>query len=381
MALLSEVFITFAAAATALGNLELGQTDDQLWKDLLNSQSGIQTVTRFDTSELDFHEAACINDLDPSDQSNRICKMLPRTFTGLPQLPPETLPIWAGIKGNTDYIEQRARGITATDIYLPAHYRQWIKSELGLSEDGFDINAACASSTVALACAAQLISSGSKHSVLVCAADIVSHFTFTGFASLKALTPQKCRPFDAERDGLCLGDGAVTMLLTSAEMTRKLNLQPLARLSGWGIANDANHITGPARDARGLIQAIRSALDESNLQPSALQAFCAHGTGTPYNDAMELTAVESIFGKTRFPVFSVKGAIGHTLGPAGAIEAIIASKALQEKITPPTVGLNKPEERGTGRCLATSQTFSGDNILTTNSGFGGCNAALILESI
>ncbi|HPS03616.1 MAG TPA: beta-ketoacyl-[acyl-carrier-protein] synthase family protein, partial [Candidatus Sumerlaeota bacterium] len=156
-------------------------------------------------------------------------------------------------------------------------------------------------------------------------------------------------------------------------------LPVLGRLTGWGIANDANHITGPARDGCGLIAAIQRALDEAQLSPDALGAFCAHGTGTPYNDAMELTALESVFGERRFPLFSIKGAIGHTLGAGGAIEVGVCLKALAERCVPPTTGLEHPEPRAEGRACGKTQDFPNGAILTTNSGFGGINAALILE--
>ncbi len=147
---------------------------------------------------------------------------------------------------------------------------------------------------------------------------------------------------------------------------------------GWGIANDADHITGPARDGRGLIDAIRSALRQANLSAEDISAFCAHGTGTVFNDAMELTAIENIFGDRCFPLFSIKGALGHTLGAAGALETAISVKAAQKRLIPPTYGLLNPEKRVVGRALNKVQELKGDIVLTSNSGFGGLNAALII---
>jgi len=120
---------------------------------------------------------------------------------------------------------------------------------------------------------------------------------------------------------MCIGDGAVAILLADAETASKHRLDRLAHLSGWGISNDANHITGPARDGAGLIMAMETAMGMAGLPPDDTQAFCAHGTGTVFNDSTELAAIEAVFGDRRFPVFSIKGAVGHTLGAAGAIDA------------------------------------------------------------
>ena len=118
----------------------------------------------------------------------------------------------------------------------------------------------------------------------------------------------------------------------------------------------------------------------AEVRPDEVQAFCAHGTGTVFNDSMELKAIEAVFGERRFPVFSIKGAIGHTLGAAGGIDAAICAHALACRLVPPTVGLQNPEPKAAGRVSNQAQAFEGRNILTSNSGFGGVNAAIVIES-
>jgi 3-oxoacyl-[acyl-carrier-protein] synthase II len=378
------VFIGAATAVTALG-----ASLDTLWPALLEGRSAIGPVGgRFSTESLAFHEAACIPDLDPLEppHQSRTVELLSRCLEGQPPLSDETFVIWTGVKGDAEYVEALCDlGAKPSAIaqlpYLPEHYRHWACERLGLqSGNGLELNAACASSTAGLALGANRIASGENDTVLVCAADLASRFTFTGFSVLKALSPTRCRPFDAQRDGLSLGDGASAILLCSEETLASHNLSPLGRLTGWGIANDANHITGPARDGCGLTAAIRLALNGAGLFPETIGAFCAHGTGTPYNDAMELTALESVFGERRFPLFSIKGAIGHTLGAGGAIEVGVCLKAFAERCVPPTAGLERPEPRAEGRACGKTQNFPNGAILTTNSGFGGINAALILEN-
>ncbi|MDH3974909.1 MAG: beta-ketoacyl-[acyl-carrier-protein] synthase family protein [Deltaproteobacteria bacterium] len=373
---MKEVVVTQMAALSAIGD-----SLHEMWEKLLEGRSAVRKIDRFSTEKLEFHSGASIPWLDSCESDNRIIELTRKLLNQSIAPPEKTYVIWAGIKGDTEYIEQKAEGTIKTSHFLASHYRRFACRALGIEENGMDLNAACASSTVALAIGAELIASGQQSSVLVCCADILSRFSFTGFAALRGLSATQCRPFDAQRDGLVLGDGAAAILLTHKETARDNNYPLLARLSGWGIANDANHITGPAKDARGLIKAISSATDQAGISRDQIEAYCAHGTGTVYNDAMELTAVESVYGSRKFPVFSVKGAIGHTLGAAGALEAALSVKSLAEKRVPPTAGFENHEERTAGRLSSSSRNFEGNCILTTNSGFGGCNAALIFEKV
>ncbi|MFQ5589530.1 MAG: beta-ketoacyl synthase N-terminal-like domain-containing protein [Phycisphaerae bacterium] len=372
---MSAVYVADGAIVCALG-----ASLDELWPRIIEGHSAIDPVRGFSTEAFGCHSAACISSLNRGTEPNRVCALMGTALDQLRPVPTETFVIWAGVKGNAEYVEALAAAGEVPDIYLPCQHRRWVCTKLGIEDRGMEVNAACASSTVGLAVAAQMIARGEHPAVLVCAADTVSHFTFAGFAALGALSPTTCRPFDVKRDGLSLGDGAVVILLASAEVVAKHGYSPLARLTGWGIANDANHITGPSRDGTGLATAIRMALLRAGLSQDGVEALCAHGTGTAYNDAMELRAIESVFGGRVLPVFSVKGAIGHTLGAAGGIEAAICLKALANRTVPATSGLATPEPLAVGRAAGTPQAFAGDNIVTVNSGFGGVNAALVFEA-
>jgi 3-oxoacyl-[acyl-carrier-protein] synthase II len=369
---MQDVYVVGHAIATGLGN-SLAAT----WKRLLQGDSAFDDVRWVHPGRLDSRTACRIPDLRPAAGENRVCALARIVLDRVVPVPPETCVVWAGIKGNAEFIEADQ---DSPMPWLPEHYRRWIAERLGIGPAGFDINAACASSTAAMAIGAHKIARGEHGSVLICAADVVTRFVFTGFSVLKALTPTRCRPFDRARDGMCIGDGAAALLMTDAATARKHHLNKLARLSGWGISNDANHITGPSRDGAGLVSAIEAAMRMAGLAPDDAQAFCAHGTGTPFNDSMELAAIEAIFGERRFPVFSIKGAIGHTLGAAGGIEAALCVHALARKRVPPTAGLETPEARAAGRVSNEAQAFGGRNILTSNSGFGGVNAALVLQA-
>lgn len=348
---------------------------EEVWPRLLRGESGVAPLRRFDASRLSASVAATLPELDALEGRDAIELLAAPTLKTLPELSPDTPLLWTGIKGSAQAIEtgsSRHRALACED-------RRWAQGVLGIRGEGLEINAACASSTVGVALAAAYIRSGIYRSAVVAGADWVSRFVFTGFAALRALSPTRCLPFDKRRDGLVLGDGAVALLLESQEEALRTGRTPLAEVAGWGIANDANHITGPARDGRGLATAIRAALAVAGEGSGRRTgAFCAHGTGTPFNDAMELEALAAVFGPRDFPLFSVKGALGHSLGAVGGIEVALCARALAEGRIPPTAGLEEPEPAASHRVSATPQTFSGE-LLTTNSGFGGSNAALILR--
>ncbi len=375
---MAEVFLLGGAAESALGSYE-----GSLFGALRAGRTGAAPVSRFDVSRLRSRTSACIA-VPPGERragENLTQSLLRRILPRFAAFPPVQTIIWAGVKGNAEFIESGA-GKDSPFPFLPRHYSLWNRQQLGWPRaELLEVGAACASSTVGLALGADLIAAGRSASVLVIAADIVSRFSFAGFYALGAMTAGVCRPFDTARDGLILGDGAAGVLLAGTAYARSSGVAPPARLSGWGIANDANHITAPARDGRGLIAAVRAALKQAGRGAEGIGAYCAHGTGTVYNDAMELTAMEALFGDRRFPVFSVKGALGHTLGAAGGIETLICVRALAEGAVPPTAGFLSPEPRALGRFSGAEQKLGGGAILKTNSGFGGINAALVLERL
>ncbi len=368
---MKRVFLTAAGIVSGLGS-----SLDENWRNLLEGQTAIRPIDYFDASAVEFKLSSPVADLRRDASRNFVQELAGRALEQIDFIPQNTFVVWTGIKGNAQYIES---GMEKETLHLPKQYRRWIERARALNAGGMEVNAACASSTAGVALGAQKIALGVEHSVLVCGADLAGRFVHLGFSALKALTATAARPFDQNRDGLVLGDGAAALLLTDAPTAAQHGLPLLAEISGWGISNDANHITGPARDGIGLILAVRQALKTAALSAGEVEAFCAHGTATPYNDGMELTAIETLFGDRRFPVFSVKGSIGHTLGAAGGIEVALSAQALREKTVPPTVGLLQPEARAADRVKAEAQPFAGNTILTTNSGFGGVNAAIVLK--
>jgi len=352
---------------------------DGLWRGLLAGNTAIRPVNRFPVKNYNAGIAGCIEGLNPAGSISMVHSLCGRLFNSWGPVPADTLIITATTKAGIDNLEKVSTGKSADiqDI-LPSSLPAVISEILGLDSRGFNVSAACASSTIAVANAAALISSASADVVLVCCLDMVTEFIFSGFSALRALSRLPCRPFDRDRNGLSLGEGAAALLLMSRERASQEHRIAMGTISGWGVANDATHITAPARDGCGLIQAISRALQMSGISPDVVHAVCAHGTGTIYNDLMEFTAFKQIFNNRKVPVFSIKGAIGHTLGAAGGIEVAVGMKSLSCQVAPPTIGLRTPMDEAMGWVSSGSVSFSGDYLLTTNSGFGGINAALVL---
>lgn len=370
--------VTDAAVVTAFGG-----GIDTLWRSLMEGQSAIRPVHRFRADVYSSGVAAIIDDLDDFEisagggaKSLAVC-LLERLLQDFGPVPSDSRLLTATTKGAIDTLERWRRDGGAKPLSIPA-LGITTAGLLGLGDGGVNVSAACASSTAAVAWAVRLIESGEEDSVVVVSMDIVSEFVFSGFAALKALSATPCRPFDRERDGLSLGEGAAAILLMSAERARREGRDVVGTILGGAVVNDANHITAPARDASGLKGAVRLALKNAGVDRSRVAAISAHGTGTVYNDCMELTAFADVFGDRRIPVSSIKGAVGHTLGAAGGIEVALCLNALAEGLLPPTVGCDRPEELAEGRVSATAAPFDGDYLLSTNSGFGGVNAALVL---
>ena len=256
----------------------------------------------------------------------------------------------------------------------------WVAAQLGMSGPVEVVSVACTSSNVAIGNALEILRRGEATRVLAGGADALSDFVISGFASLKALDPSPSRPFDRDRHGLNLGEGAgfIVMEREDDALARGAHIHAVVR--GYGLASDAVHMTGPDREGRGAARAIVAALHDAGCTPADIDAISAHGTGTVFNDLMESHALALALGpRSDRPLHSVKSALGHTLGAAGVLEAIVCVRALETGTFPPTAGHETPDPaihldvvHGGARSVAAR------TILSTSSGFGGTNAALIL---
>ncbi len=203
---------------------------------------------------------------------------------------------------------------------------------------------------------------------------------FVGFDSLQALAPDKCRPFDLNRNGLMLGEGAAFFVMESENHARRRNADILGFLAGYGFATDSGHLTQPAQDGAPLERAVRTALADANMEPADIGYLNAHGTGTPLNDGAEAEALIRIFGK-ELKISSTKAALGHALGAAGAIEAALCLMALQSGRIPPQINTETPEPIIADSLATVGERLPANAVASVNLGFGGSNAALIFTRL
>jgi len=374
---MKKVVISRAALVSPLGD-----GVDTLWQQLVAGKTAIAPLKRFATSNYISSCAACIEELVVENGGSLMVPLLERVAEQMGPVPADCRLLVATTKGEIDRLEIRSRAVLApTSADLPEAFIRRVAERFHLSAGGVNINAACASSTIAVARGAAMIAAGHASAVLVYAADIVSEFVFSGFSALQALSSASCRPFDQQRSGLNLGEAGVALLLLDEERAQREKAPYLTRLAGWGAANDAHHVTAPARDGCGLILACRQAFDSAGISADEVCAINAHGTGTVYNDAMELTAFGALFDGKIPPLHGIKGSVGHCLGAAGAVEVAVGARALAEQMLPPTVGCGNPEPAGRGQVGEQQQSISGDYLLCCNSGFGGINGAVILQKV
>jgi 3-oxoacyl-[acyl-carrier-protein] synthase II len=241
--------------------------------------------------------------------------------------------------------------------------------------------AACASGAIAVARAAAWLEHGAADQVLAGGADGLCRLTFYGFDSLGALDPEPCRPFDRARRGLSLGEGAGFLVLEREATARARGAQILGFFAGTSLGAEAHHITHPEPSGTPSAELIRRALEVARLEPQAVGYVNAHGTGTPQNDAMEVKALHAAFGDhaVRVLVSSSKGQLGHTLGAAGAIEAVVTVLALARGVAPPTAGLEVPEDPTLRHVVGSAVAGRLDVALSCSFGFGGTGAVLVFE--
>lgn len=284
----------------------------------------------------------------------------------------KTILIVSSTKGNIGLLESEAnspalknRIALHTSAKLVAGYFQFAHAPIVVSN-------ACISGILAILTGMRLIRSGQYENAVIAGADVISKFVLSGFQAFQAVSSRPCRPFDEERDGINLGEGAGTLVLSS---NRKHDRG--IRVLGGSISNDANHLSAPSRTGKELCYAITRSLRDAHLSTTDIDFISAHGTATLYNDEMEAKAID-LANLQSVPVNSLKGYYGHTLGAAGLIESIVSIQSLREDLVLPTMGF---ERMGVTKPLNICTELipaSLTNCLKTASGFGGCNAALVM---
>jgi 3-oxoacyl-[acyl-carrier-protein] synthase-1 len=376
----SDVFIASDNIITSLGfttienanNMLAGNTGIRLTEDKHIAPSPFY-ASLVDSAQL-YSRFSLIDDPDYFSRFEQmsICSIKDAlSGTNIDCTDPRTLFILSTTKGNIDLLESGNKDKYGQErIYLWSSARL-IQRFFNFRNEPVVISNACISGVQAIITGTRLMRAGMYDNIIINGTDIVSEFVFSGFNSFKSLSTGPCRPFDKTRDGLSLGEGSGTIILTSAPSLLKSKEKILA---GEGVTtNDANHISGPSRTGEGLFLAINRLL---NKTPAEINYISAHGTATLYNDEMESIAITRA-GLQSVPVNSFKGYWGHTLGAAGIIESVMSVYSLRNNVLINTLGYH---EMGLTNPLAIIDIMTREkvtNCLKIASGFGGCNAAIL----
>jgi 3-oxoacyl-[acyl-carrier-protein] synthase II len=254
-----------------------------------------------------------------------------------------------------------------------------IQSSYGFGGSVMIVANACAGGGNAIGHAADLIRSGMAEIVLAGGYDALCELVFAGFDSLQTLAPDACRPFDKGRSGLMLGEGAAFLVIESEHHAARRGARILGAVAGYGQTTDTLHLTQPAQDGAPLEKAMRKALATAGMEASEIGYVNAHGTGTPFNDGAEARAFQRVFGDTPVRLSSTKAALGHTLGAAGSIEAVLSLLAIESGCLPPQINLLDPEPDVAGHLTGLGEKREINAAMSVNLGFGGSNAAVIFS--
>jgi 3-oxoacyl-[acyl-carrier-protein] synthase II len=289
----------------------------------------------------------------------------------------------AGIAKDPAAWYRRPGGLSRAASYPFAHVADAVGDHFGIQGPRCAVSVACASGAMAIALAANMLLDGAAPMFLAGGSDPLCPFTLSGFNSLQALDPNPCSPFDQNRKGVNLGEGAAVLVLETLAGATARNAKIMAVLRGWAMTNDAFHSTAPQKEGSGLADCIRLSMEMANVSGDDIGYVNAHGTGTPLNDSAEANAYETAFrGRNRpIPVSSTKSYLGHCLGAAGAIEAAITIMAVRSGTLLPTLRLtNTIESPGVDWLRGKVKRQPLPLAMSASSGFGGSNTVLIFGS-
>ena len=394
-------------AVTGIGVISsIGIGRDDFWNSLIAGRSGISEITSFDTTDFPTHYGGEVKGFQARDFIGAKADKMGRASAlavacarqavqdskiDLKFIAAEKKGIALGTtmgesqvleKINAAWFKQGEGAIDPSLISrLPANVLSaFVAEDLGLEGPNFVIPAACAAGNYAIGYACDLLKLGRAELMLAGGVDAFSKIAFTGFNRLLAVAPLKCQPFDKNRKGMLVGEGACIVALETLEHALARNADIYAEILGYGLSCDAHHMTAPYSE--GIKEAIEKALKVCGLSPQDIDYFNAHGTGTPANDREECLAIKKVFAQRarQLPVSSIKSMLGHTMGAASAIEAACCCLSVKHDIIPPTINFETPDPECDIDCVPNVCRKTPVNIaINSASAFGGNNAALVLK--
>ncbi len=408
-----RVVVTGMGAITPLGS-----SVQTTWDGLKAGKSGISAIDEFDASAYSTRFGGLIRDFNVEDymplrEARRMDEFLhygiaagkqamaDAGFEGAGYSPLKVgVAIGSGIGGITN-IENTVELIKekgprkVSPYFVPGSIINMVAGTLSIEFDikgpNLAISTACTTGTHCIGLAARMIACGDADAMVAGGAEKpLSKAGLGGFCAARALSTRNddpaaaSRPWDADRDGFVLSDGAGILVLEEYEAARKRGATIYAEVAGFGMSGDAYHITSPSEDGAGAAQCMQNALDDAHLNPSQIQYINAHGTSTMAGDLAETMAIKKVFGNhsNQLAISSIKSMIGHSLGATGAVEAIFSILSLRENIAPPTINLDNP---GAACDLDyvpnTARDMAMDAVMTNSFGFGGTNGSLIFTRV
>jgi 3-oxoacyl-[acyl-carrier-protein] synthase II len=400
---------------TGLGAITpIGCGKDKFWNSLIEGKSGVDLVTRFDTSNFKTKIAAEIKDFDPEDygiQPKDAKRMDLFTQYGVAAA---TLAIedaglelgehndrvgtiiGTGIGGLMTLEEEKRKLVESQNpsrvspflipMLMPNAINAYVSIMHKLTGTSPCPANACATGAYALIYACKDISLGDVDVIISGGAEaVITELAASSFANMKALSRNNenpkaaCRPFDKDRSGFVIGEGAGVLVVESLEHALKRDAKIYAEIVGYATNTDAYHITAPDPEARLVKKAMVDALNMAGLEPKDVDYINAHGTSTKLNDKAEAQAINEVFGDYRVPVCSIKSMVGHLIGAAGSIEALVCALSIEKQMIPPTINYDTPDPEADLNVI-TKLTPATLNVVMNNSfGFGGHNAVMVLK--
>lgn len=386
----------------------VGHNVPDFWAALCQGVSGIRPITRFDTAAFDIKQggeiagfnfpAALGGDQPAPDIASRFLMVAAAEAmraSGLDSFPEgraQTGVVVATNFGGANACEPllgAAAGRDPADPRALFHYSfQQAADDLAarwqLQGPRSSWSLSCASGTAALGYAYELIGAGRATAMVAGGYDALSRFCWSGLSALRTMTRDKLRPFDRNRGGTIFGEGAGVLIVEELEQARRRGAPLLAEIIGYGLTNNAYHMTAPDKGGEGLRLAMAMALDHAGLRPEQVDHINTHGTGTKYNDLTETQAIKTLFGKHAYdiPLTANKSMTGHTMGAAGAMEAIATVLAIRDGMIPPTINYATPDpECDLNYTPNTACARSVTVALSNSAGIGGCNATILFRKV
>lgn len=404
---------------TGLGMLTaLGSSVEKTWAGILAGQSGIRPIDHFDTSAFSTQFAGIVNDFLvedylPAKEARRVDDFIQYGLAAGQQALVDSglvitefnadrvgVAVGSGIGGLTT-IEDGHRSLLEggprkiSPFFVPGSIINMAAGLLsirhGLKGPNFSVTTACTTATHSIGLAARLIASGDADAMLAGGTEKASTpLGLGGFGAARALSTRNddptraSRPFDKDRDGFVLGDGAGVLMLEEYEHAKARGARIYAELIGFGMSGDAYHMTAPPENGAGAAAAMANALRNAGIRPDEVDYINAHGTSTPAGDVAESQAIMQVFGEhaQRLAVSSTKSMVGHLLGAAGGVEAIFSVLALRDQVAPPTINLVNPDPACTLDYVPHQARAMKINVVLSNSfGFGGTNGSLLFRRL